>query len=47
MRAAYLGATVSASRETGMAIGIFPEECPFSVVETLDRKFFPEDHANE
>jgi hypothetical protein len=47
MRSAYLGATVSASKETGMAIGIFPKECPFSVVETLGREFFPEDPANE
>jgi hypothetical protein len=47
MRAAYIGATVTASEETGLAIGIFPEECPFSVAETLDLEFFPEDPANE
>jgi hypothetical protein len=47
MRSAYAGATVSASEETGLAIGIFPHECPFSVDEALDLEFFPEDPANE
>jgi len=47
MRTAYTGATVSASEETGLAIGIFPEECPFSMLETLDMEFFPEDPQNE
>jgi hypothetical protein len=47
MRAAYIGATVAASEETGLAIGIFPEECPFSMAETLDMEFFPEDRSNE
>jgi hypothetical protein len=47
MRTAYTGATVSASEETGMAIGVFPEECPFSAAEALDPEFFPEYPANE
>jgi hypothetical protein len=47
LRAAYLGATVSASQQTGLAIVIFPDECPFSPAETLDMEFFPEDPANE
>jgi Domain of unknown function DUF29 len=47
MRAAYTGATVSASEETGIIIGIFPETCPFSVDQILDLEFFPEDPANE
>src|SRR5438270_6200660 len=47
MRAAYLGATVAASEQTGLMIGIFPEACPFSIAETLDMQFFPEDPANE
>ena len=47
MRTAYTGATVSASEETGLAIGIFSEECPFSVDQALDLEFFPEDPANE
>jgi Domain of unknown function DUF29 len=44
---AYVGATVAASEETGLAIGIFPEENPFSPDEMLDLEFFPEDPANE
>jgi hypothetical protein len=47
IRGPYAGATVAASEETGLAIGIFPEECPFSVNEILDPEFFPEDPANE
>ena len=47
LHAAYLGATVSASEETGLATGIFPEECPFSLDEILHQEFFPEDPANE
>jgi Domain of unknown function DUF29 len=47
MRTAYTGATVSASEETGIIIGIFPETCPFSVDQILDLEFFPEDPANE
>ncbi len=47
MSTAYTAATVSASEETGLAAGIFPEECPFSLDETLDPQFFPEDPANE
>jgi hypothetical protein len=47
IKAAYAGAKVSASKQTGLAIGIFPEECPFSVAEMLDFEFFPEDPANE
>ena len=40
---AHAGATVDASEETGLAAGIFPEECPFSVDQVLDSNFFPED----
>ena len=47
MRTAYIGATVATSEETGLAIGIFSEECPFSVDEMLDLEFFPEDRRNE
>jgi hypothetical protein len=44
---AYTGATVVASEETGIRITVFPEECPFSVEQTLDLRFLPEDPANE
>jgi len=47
MSTAYTGATVSASEETGLAAGIFPEQCPFLLDEILDSHFFPEDPANE
>jgi hypothetical protein len=47
MNLAYIGATVAASEETGLVIGIFPDECPFSVDQTLDPAFFPEDPRNE
>jgi hypothetical protein len=47
MRTAYTGATISASEETGLAIGLFPHECPFSVDEALGPEFLPEDPANE
>jgi Domain of unknown function DUF29 len=47
MRLAYVGARVEASQQTGLMIGLFPAECPFSVAETLDLNFFPEDPPNE
>ena len=47
MRLAYVGATVEASQQTGLAIGVFPKECPFSLAQTLDLEFFPEDPPNE
>jgi hypothetical protein len=43
----YTGATLDASSETGIAIGVFPEECPFTVDEVLDPEFFPEDRSIE
>jgi hypothetical protein len=39
----YLGARAEASRETGIAFNLFPEECPFTVEEVLDVDFFPEE----
>lgn len=41
VRTAYVGATVTASEETGLAIGIFPDDCPFAADEVLDPEFFP------
>src|SRR5258708_39546490 len=35
MRTAYTGATVAASDETGLAIGVFPDESPFSQADAL------------
>src|ERR1700730_159604 len=47
MATAYTGATVAASEETGLAIGIFPPECPFDAEKVLDLAFFPEDREFE
>jgi hypothetical protein len=47
IRTTYTGATVAASEETGIAIGIFPEECPFDAEKVVDLDFFPEDPAFE
>lgn len=43
----YLGATLEAAEETGLAIGLFPEECPFTVEQVFDPDFFPEDPSIE
>jgi Domain of unknown function DUF29 len=43
----YLGATLEAADETGLAVGLFPEECPFTVDEVFDPEFFPEDPSIE
>jgi hypothetical protein len=47
VRERYTGATVDAASETGIAIGIFPEECLFTVQQALDPEFFPEDRSME
>ncbi|HEY7242267.1 MAG TPA: DUF29 domain-containing protein [Xanthobacteraceae bacterium] len=47
VHAAYIAATVAASEETGLAIGIFPEECPFDPHNVLGLEFFPEDRELE
>jgi hypothetical protein len=43
----YVGATVSASEETGLAVSVFPEECLFTPEQVLDPEFWPEDTASE
>jgi hypothetical protein len=30
-----------------MAIGLFPDECPFTAEQVLDPDFFPEDRSME
>jgi hypothetical protein len=47
MHLAYIGATLAASQDTGLAIGIFPPECPFDASDVLDLAFFPEDREFE
>ena len=39
----YAAAVSAASDETGMALGVFPETCPFLVDDVLNQDFLPED----
>ncbi len=39
----YRAARLLAAGQTGIAFGVFPEECPFDPDQALDDKFFPED----
>jgi hypothetical protein len=43
----YAAARLLASRETGIALGVFPEECPFTPEQVLDLEYFPEDRRAE
>ncbi len=40
---AYRLAAIEAERETGLAESTFPTTCPFSVVQIMDERFWPED----
>jgi hypothetical protein len=39
----YLAAQLEASMETGIAVELFPEACPFTIEEILDVDFLPEE----
>jgi hypothetical protein len=43
----YLGGRLEAAHETGIAFGLFPEECPFTPEQVLDLEFWPEDRSIE
>jgi hypothetical protein len=43
----YTAARLLAAKETGIAFGLFPEECPFAPDQVLDHAFFPEDRSIE
>jgi hypothetical protein len=43
----YTAARLLAAKETGIAFGLFPEECPFTPDQVLDLDFFPEDRSIE
>jgi hypothetical protein len=45
--ARYLSGRLDAAKETGIAFGLFPEECPFTPDQVLDLDFFPEDRSIE
>ena len=39
---AYRVARAKAEEETGIAFEVFPESCPFSVTQVMDREFLPD-----
>ena len=43
----YRAARLTAAKETGIALGVFPEECPFTPEQVLDLKYFPENPEAE
>ena len=43
----YTAARLLAAKETGIAFGLFPEQCPFSADQILDLRFYPEDREIE
>jgi hypothetical protein len=43
----YLAGRLLAAKETGIAFGLFPEDCPFTPEQVLDLEFFPEDRSIE
>jgi hypothetical protein len=43
----YRGARLIAAKETGIALGVFPEACPFTPDEVFDVDFFPENRSFE
>jgi hypothetical protein len=43
----YLSGRLGAAKESGIAFGLFPEKCPFTVDQVLDLEFFPEDREIE
>jgi hypothetical protein len=43
----YRAARLLVVKDSGMALRLFPDECPFTADEVLDLDFFPEDPATE
>jgi hypothetical protein len=43
----YQGGRLLAAKESGIAFGLFPEQCPFTADQVLDLHFFPEDREIE
>ena len=42
LASAYGSAVLAAARETGLDVALFPEECPWSYAQIIDRAFWPE-----
>jgi hypothetical protein len=43
----YRAARLTAAKETGIALHVFPEECPFTPEQVLDLEYFPENPEAE
>lgn len=43
----FLSGRLEAAKETGIAFGLFPEECPWTSDQVLDLEFWPEDRTIE
>lgn len=43
----YRAAHLLAAKETGIAFGVFPSDCPFTPEQVFDPDFFPEDPSFE
>jgi hypothetical protein len=43
----YTSGRLLAAQQTGIAFGLFPEKCPFTMDQVLDLHFFPEDREIE
>jgi hypothetical protein len=43
----YTAARLLATKETGIALGVFPEQCPFTPQQVLDLEYYPQDRETE
>jgi hypothetical protein len=43
LQTAYRRATLYAARETGLAAGVFPGQCPWSFEQAMEPSFWPQD----
>jgi uncharacterized protein DUF29 len=43
----YPAAKLLAAKETGIALGVFPDKCPFTPNQVLDLEYYPEDREAE
>lgn len=43
----YRAARLLAAKETGIALGVFPDQCPFTPEQVVDLDFLPEDRETE
>jgi len=43
----YPAARLLAAKETGIALAVFPEECPFTSQQALDLEYYPQGRETE